>query len=110
MTIYDNDLSFPFVNDTIKISEPSPQDQSICRKEDAIIKEQSSQMLSMINIMDAYRKDIMDSRNAQLTQHNNSAHIIEQLKRRINIIIMVVALILIIVFIYFNKKRLVGDK
>ena len=78
-----------------------------CEKENKIIKEQSDQTMSLLNIINLYQKE----HTTQLKQKElyvNTCKKLDDLKKSINIIIMVIIFILILTMLYVHKNRIIS--
>jgi hypothetical protein len=77
-----------------------------CEKENKIIKEQAEQTLSLLNIIKLYQIEYQKNmKHKQL--YSTTCKKSDDLKRFINIIIMIFILILIITMLYIHKHRIV---
>lgn len=116
MAKFDANFSFPSTDGSNNIDKTNDEilvdanTKSVCQQEDNIIKDQSSQMFAMIDIIEAYRKDKIESRESCDVQKNTANIQINKLKRQINVVIMIFFLIMLIVVIYLYRETLVGDK
>lgn len=111
--MYDKDFSFPSteINEDIKNAADIENNMgSICKQEDKIIQDQTSQMLMLIHIIEAYRKDKLENREMCEIQKRYSDHRVTELRRVNYVQIMIFGLIMIFVLVYLYKKKITGDK
>ena len=77
-----------------------------CEKENKIIKEQAEQTLSLLNIINLYQSEHQKHMKQQ-ELYSKTCKKSDDLKRIINIIIMIFVLILIITMLYIHKHRII---
>ena len=77
-----------------------------CDKENKIIKEQYDQTLFLIDIINAYQKESRIHKQKE-ELYNTTCKKSDELKRTLNIVVMIFILIMIIIMLYINKHRIV---
>ena len=106
---FDNEFSFASINNDNNIvtdDQDDPKPVYVCQAEDDIIKNQSVQMLLLINIINAYKKDCSERDESFKIQKKNLEDKVIQFRRYMIIIIMIFFLFFIMLLIYLNKERL----
>ena len=116
--MYDKDFSYPSVGATeditnatnVNIKDIENNIGSICKQEDKIIQDQTSQMLMLIQIIEAYRKDKLENREMCEVQKRYSDQRVTELRRVSYVQIMIFGLIMLFVLVYVYKNKITGDK
>ena len=84
--------------------------ESVCQKEDIIIKNQSKQLLTLIEIIDSYRKDKLELRDINNLEKTVLRENLKKNKRYNTIQLLIFILILLFICIYICKPFIVEKK